>query len=695
MSYSFRIAALAMAILFAPGAFAQDAAPAQDATPAPDLPPADAATGSETAENGVTTYPISFFLDLGALSAQEIVRLVPGFAFKNADDSRGYAGVGGNVLINGRRPSTKTTQLRQLLQRIPASAIDRVEVIRGGTPGIDMQGETVVVNLVRKSGAFDTGALDGVLKYHPTGDVSFIGRVERSRRSDDLFLEGFLDLRREINDDKAGRGPVTRLDAAGNITEVGRYIAENVTKRINGLGTLEKETSNGLLRVNLALVRNEDDDPETIKVRDLLGVQSEDVVDGVQTVSRVESGADYEARLNDRTSYQLVALQTLSRKESDKTRDTTDVAQRSTLDEKSGETILRGLIRRHIAEKFDLETGAEGAYNFLDSNSTLTENGQAIQLPAADIRVEELRSETFATLMMQASARASLEWGLRAETSTITVTGDAEAENRFSFLKPRFVAAYTSEHGVQLRFRTEREVGQLQFEDFAAGSELADNTVSAGNPNLVPERGWVYEAAYEQPLPGGSVMALTVRHYELEDVVDLVPVEGYAAPGNIGDGTRDEVGVSMSMPLDSIGPGLGRLQLSGTFRDSEVTDPFTGETREISGEGAFDGEILYTRDFPSIDGTLTVRGELTSKETAYRLDQVIATRNENFWRATWDWRAKPTLLVRIGVENFTSRDRWLHRVRYDGSRTDGVIDSRERRSAVYDPDFVIRARWTF
>lgn len=683
MSYSIRIAAMAIAVLFALDVRAQD------------VQAADATAGTDTSERGVTSYTVDYFLALGAVSALDIIRQVPGFSFKNADDSRGYAGAGGNVLINGRRPSTKTTELRQLLQRIPASAIERIEVIRGGTPGIDMQGEPIVTNLVRKSGAFDTGAVDSVLKLHPTGDVGFIGRLERSRRSDALFLEGFLDLRHEINDNSAGEGPVTRWDAVSDTTERGNYLADNVTDRLSGLGTLEKETQRGLFRVNAALEVGRDDDVETITVADGAGLESSDVVKGDSEVNRLEIGTDYEGNLGNGNSFQLVALQTLGSTKEDKSRVTPDEDQLATLDEKSGETILRGLLRRRLSERLDLETGAEGAFNFLDSESTLTENGQTVDLPAANIDVEELRGEIFATLTMQPSARTSLEWGLRGETSKITVSGDAEAENRFTFVKPRFVAAYTSDRGIQLRFRTEREVGQLEFDDFAAGSELAENTVNAGNPDLKPERGWVYEAAYEQPIFGDSAFALTYRHYELEEVIDLVPVEGFAAPGNIGDGTRDELGVATSIPLDFIGPGLGRVQLSGTWRDSEVTDPVTGETRGISDEEGFEGEILYTRDFPAVNSTFGIRGELTAKETEYRIDQVIATRNEHYWRIWWDWRARPNVLFRAMIENATSRDRWLRRIRYDGPRSDGVIDSREYRSAVFDPVLVLRLRWSF
>jgi len=649
----------------------------------------------ESTSTHVTSYPAGYFADLGALNAQDMVRLVPGFTFDSGESARGYSGVGGNVLINGRRPSTKTTRLGQLLRRIQIESIERIEVIRGGTPGIDMQGLPVVANIVRHAGVSDSGALSGLGKFYPNGDVGLVGDAERTRQGETTMYQGSISLRREQNDEDSGEGRITASDAAGNMTEQGLFISDNWATRMQGTGAVEKQTSNGLFRANSTITHNSNDEKETSAVRDPFGVESQDVVDTDFKVSRFEIGADYDGKLGESTSFQVVALQALSRKKDDSSRTTTDELQISKEEEREGETILRGLVRRRISPTLNFEAGAEGAFNFLNADSRLTVDGQVIDLPAANVDVEEIRGEIFSALIARPSTQTAIELGLAGETSQITVSGDADAKNRFSFVKPRVVATYSPDSGVQLRFRVEREVGQLDFEDFAAGSELTEGTVDAGNPDLAPESSWIYELAYEQPMFGDSIVAIAYRHFELEDVVDLIPVEGFAAPGNIGDGTRDEIDISLTVPLEKIGPNLGRLQFSGTWRESEVVDPVTGEMREISDEARFEGGLLYTRDFPALNSTFGMRGELTSKATSYRLDQVITERNENYWRVYWDWRARPNLLVRAQIENPTSRDRWRKRVRYDGLRSDGVIESRDYRSAVFDPFLVLRVRWTF
>ena len=79
-----------------------------------------------------------------------MVNALPGFALDAGDGVRGFGGAAGNVLIDGERPATKNDTLDEVLQRIPASSVARIDVIRGGAPGIDMQGKTVIANVIRR-----------------------------------------------------------------------------------------------------------------------------------------------------------------------------------------------------------------------------------------------------------------------------------------------------------------------------------------------------------------------------------------------------------------------------------------------------------------------------------------------------------------------------------------------------------------
>jgi outer membrane receptor for ferrienterochelin and colicin len=83
----------------------------------------------------VLVYKSDFFADARPNTAYDMIGRLPGFNFDDGNMARGFAGTAGNVLIDGQRPTSKTDDLQSILYRIPASAVDHIEVIRGGAPG--------------------------------------------------------------------------------------------------------------------------------------------------------------------------------------------------------------------------------------------------------------------------------------------------------------------------------------------------------------------------------------------------------------------------------------------------------------------------------------------------------------------------------------------------------------------------------
>ena len=82
---------------------------------APETP--QPAAGTE----GVTVFEAAFFADAQPQNAMDMVMRVPGFSFDEGDDVRGLGGAAGNVLIDGRRPASKSEPLEETVRRIPAS----------------------------------------------------------------------------------------------------------------------------------------------------------------------------------------------------------------------------------------------------------------------------------------------------------------------------------------------------------------------------------------------------------------------------------------------------------------------------------------------------------------------------------------------------------------------------------------------
>ena len=77
-----------------------------------------------------------------------MVRQVPGFSLDGGEDRRGFSGAVGNLLIDGVRPSSKSQGVEGMLQRIPASQVVRLEVLRGAAVAGDASGQAILLNVV-------------------------------------------------------------------------------------------------------------------------------------------------------------------------------------------------------------------------------------------------------------------------------------------------------------------------------------------------------------------------------------------------------------------------------------------------------------------------------------------------------------------------------------------------------------------
>jgi len=151
-------------------------------------PPAPAAV--EAGERGVIPFPPSFFAEARPSTALDMIVRLPGFTLDRGDSARGFAGTAGNVLVNGERPTTKSDSLEDILRRISASGVERIELIRGGAPGVDMQGQTILANVVIKRTMQVEKVLNLQTYVYPDGYLGPIIELQGSRRDGVNELEG-------------------------------------------------------------------------------------------------------------------------------------------------------------------------------------------------------------------------------------------------------------------------------------------------------------------------------------------------------------------------------------------------------------------------------------------------------------------------------------------------------------------------
>jgi hypothetical protein len=664
--------------------------------PAPQAAQPTASAPAPASAQAVTSYPASFFAAAQPNTAADMIDRLPGFVFDDGDSSvRGFAGAAGNVLIDGQRPTTKSDDLNAILRRIPASQVERIDVIRGGAPGIDMQGKTVIANVIRKSAASTTGLFAVSNQYDPRdGRQAPAIRLEGTRRADGTSLEGSVVIG-GFYDDGWGDGTRVRRDGQGALLLDGTDITEGGGYQGVATGAYERPLFGGKFRINLTDTYTSYTDHENVfdSTPSLVSAEAD-----TQKKNQAEVDLHYNRDFGSRTVLETLFVQQLGNEI-----DTSYIAAPGEIDDfrenqPTGESILRSTLTYRYSPTLAFETGGEGAFNWLDARTTYTENGAPVVVPAANVHVEEKRGEAFAQATWKATPKLSVEAALRVEGSIISSSGDVNLSKTLFFPKPRLSVSWSPTADDQFRLRLEREVGQLDFSDFVAAASLSTGQVLAGNPNLVPQQAWVVEVAYERHFWKDGAAVLTLRHSQLNDVVDRIPIYSpsgaFDAPGNIGAGRKDEAIVSLNLPLGRFGIKGGLLKIQGTARDSQVTDPTTGVKRPISALRPLEGEIDFSQDLPKYH--FTWGGSLYSgwRQEYYRLSEIESDTITPIGGLFAEYWLRKDCSIRGEIHNIGEHfNRNL--VDWYGPRNAFPLATDDVRHLSFGPTYYLRVRKTF
>ena len=116
------------ALLMASPVIAQTAAPLSDPAVVP--PPQPSSTA------GKNVYTPADFARFAPKNALDMLRQVPGFTIIEAVQERGLGQASENVLLNGERIQSKSGGAVAELQKIPASNVERIEIVDAATKSV-------------------------------------------------------------------------------------------------------------------------------------------------------------------------------------------------------------------------------------------------------------------------------------------------------------------------------------------------------------------------------------------------------------------------------------------------------------------------------------------------------------------------------------------------------------------------------
>lgn len=654
-----------------------------------------AAEGGQSATTNPPAYPATYFTQFQPLSALDMVRHLPGFTIRTGDtDLRGYSGAAGNILIDGQRPAGKEEGIEDLLARIPAANVSHIELISSGSAAFDMQDYILLANVVRKRDTRVSGQIKMGNTAHEFGDHTprLSGEVSLNTGNQVLDLSGAL---YQEFDDQKGSGTRNRFDRNGQPLRLANYSEPEISNTKEVAAKYRREMWGGTLRLNGATKDGREETDVTYAATfpaPVLATTSE-----TDKSRLLELDINYERSPGPGRKLELLALHRFANMSASERSAEGENTAFATEKARATETILRGAYRQKLGS-VTLEGGIETAWNVLDSRSTLEENGTTIELPASSVKVTEQRTEFFASSVFRLSSSINLDAGVRYERSTLNQTGDSQSRRHFNFIKPRLLLSWAPGRNGEVRFLAEREVGQLDFEDFVSSSSLSEETITAGNRELRPERLWRLGLEWQKQFHHASLV-LSYRYEVISDVIDHIPLAAGAAVfdaiGNIRSAARHELEMNLNVPMAAIGLRNLTLQADTIWRSSSVKDPLTDARRRISGDVPLEGRIQVTYDLPLAHVRFGSMYTLVEKETSFELEEVKTDWEAERLNLFVEYKPSSHWAIRAYANNLTNGPAETRRNVYAGPRNTSTTDYLDIKSLKGGRSFGVSLEWLF
>jgi len=638
------------------------------------------------------SYELDYFSKYNPLTVLDMLRRIPSAGSILAKlgrgggngGGRGFGSSGSQILINGKRISGKANDISSSLTRIQASQVEKIELIRGASSGLDVRSEGLIINVILSeagSGSTTSWWLEGT--YVESLPIRFAGSLSHSGAWNDL--DYIFTLERQAYQDSEHKDNEV-FDPDGLL-----YENENVS-RVNYFHWLKSSANlkysladGGEIRLNGLFERanyntNEDwvyTDVDPLGQRAFRETTAREELEKGQNW---ELGGDYQGKIG--RLGQLKILFILSRKhgKSDGFRNLRtlfddDAISHEFNDVLKKEKILRASVSKELGRKHQLEYGVEGALNSLDKFFIFDDLSADDSDVEESTNVSEKRFEGFLTHSYTLSSALTLQSSLNGEYSEITQEGTFGNSRNFFYLKPRFDLRYDIAAQDQMRIVVERTVGQLDFEDFAIKFNANDGDFEEGNPNLVPQKAWKSSLTYEHRFSeDGGAIEVKGFYNLIQDHMDRIEIsDNVQAVGNIGDARVYGMNAKTSLRLGMLGLDDAVLSADVTLRSTSVTDPFTGEDRRFRWRSGRDWRVNFRHDVAKYDMSYGMEIKQDGPRGRVEIDDRIEATPHLRASAFMEMLIFGNIKFRVDAKNLLKEKRSLTRIFYDGHIADDDV----------------------
>jgi outer membrane receptor for ferrienterochelin and colicins len=674
-----RVALVAMA---APAA-AQETGDAPP--PVPTLP---------AAVEGAKSYTPADFARFAPKTAFDMLRQVPGFIIRQADERRGLGQASANILINGERFSGKSNDVQTELTRIPASDVVRIDIVDGATlnvPGLSGQVANIIVTAQKK--------LSGQFVWRPEARLKRLPPRMTNGQASISGSTGNLDYTFGFNNDSrvnGNAGPEVVTDGAGAVIDRREERLDIFIEQPKlSLGLKHKSDGGAVANLNAA-VQFYNLDADEISLRSFPGqVDRTRLFHEQEREWNYELGGDYEFGLVG-GRLKLIGLRKFEHSPYSQQIVTRFADGRPNIGDRFEQLAdeTESIVRAEYSWKgggADWQIAAEGAYNVLDVDSSLSQLDaggvfRPVALDNAVSTVDEKRAEVAISYGRPLSRTLSLQSSLGGEYSKLSQSGPLGLTRTFYRPKGFVSLAWKASPRLDLSAKVERVVGQLNFFDFVAFVNVGGGFGNAGNPELVPTQSW--EGQVEATRNLGAYGTFTARAFGrlYEDVVDVIPVGATGqAPGNLDKATLFGFFWSNTLNLDPFGIKGAKIDTEMQFQKSRIEDQLTGEFRSINNNTLRYVNVNFRHDIPRTDWAYGAYYDEFEQSAGYRLD--IRERPFNTPGGVGifvEHKNVMGLTVKASIDNLLGTQEQFTRTFYDRRRTNPILFS-EFRDRDYGP----------
>jgi len=660
--------------------------------------------------DSTVVFPATYFEQWAPVTAQDMINRIPGVGsatggnFGSRAGGRGLGGGGGNqILIDGKRVAGKDNEANSQLQRIPASKVSHIELIRGTSAALDVRGDQIVNIVLTEALSSRSISYELNTDRYADGHVQPGGKVALNGRQGNFnyLLSAELEPRHDYR-------PSSESSVLGDYSPNDEIIETRTRDQYTNTYAANLAyafTPASSARLNMLYSDSDNTVDVDRQITDLTVNPSSVRIERERIPGKNynwEVAGDYELRRDNDHRFKILFI--TNERSQDIIRERfvaqPDGSETKNLfldsDSVTRERILRSSYSMGVTEGQDVEFGVERAQTTLDSALRLgvpgsgsgAGNPQYGGLTPAIVRnanstVEEIRYEPFVVHNWQLSQRMTLESSLIYEMSEISQFGDVNNKRDFNFWKPKLDWRFDIRQGLQLRASGTKVVRQLSFSDFVASSDNRDDDAStmAGNSELRQEQVWNFDVGGEYRLPNDMGVIdgtlFYMRHIDVIERMDVSvnPNRPESANGNIGDGDMSGLRLNGSVRMGMF--NMPNLMIISRFevKQSEITDPFLGISRRFENYERGRFQLGFRHDIPQYRVTygLNWNNRFDGNIKRYDIDNIERTAGEPNVSAYLEFVTANSIRVRFDARNATNNQQCRERTRYDGRINTGVV----------------------